>query len=99
MIVVRSVYIVTYDICEPKRLHDVYKTMRGYGDHIQYSVFRCELSAAERIRMIGDLVEVMDQVEDQVLIVLLGPAEGFAKDRIQAVGKPYLIPERHAVVV
>ena len=31
-------YIVCYDICDDKRLRQVFKTMRSYGDHLQYSV-------------------------------------------------------------
>jgi len=27
-------YLVTYDICDPKRLRKVYRLMRGYGDHL-----------------------------------------------------------------
>src|SRR5690606_35574631 len=44
----RTAYVVTYDICEPKRLRRVYRIMLGYGDHLQYSVFRCELTDRER---------------------------------------------------
>ena len=40
----------TYDICEDKRLAKVYKIMRGYGDHLQYSVFECQLTQAVRSR-------------------------------------------------
>ncbi len=45
----RRAYLVTYDICEAKRLREVFKTMRGHGDHLQYSVFRCELNRSELI--------------------------------------------------
>ena len=34
----RNTYIVCYDICEPKRLRDVFKMMCGWGDHLQLSV-------------------------------------------------------------
>lgn len=37
---------VTYDICQDKRLARVHKTMRGFGDHLQYSVFECQLTPA-----------------------------------------------------
>src|SRR5437870_5051974 len=45
----RTCYIVAYDIADPKRLQRVHRTMRGYGDPLQYSVFRCILSPSERI--------------------------------------------------
>ena len=44
----RTSYLVSYDICDDKRLRKVFQTMRGYGDHLQYSVFQCQLTAADR---------------------------------------------------
>ena len=37
----RTTYLVCYDICDDKRLKKVFKVMRNYGDHLQYSVFEC----------------------------------------------------------
>ncbi|MFO0762685.1 MAG: CRISPR-associated endonuclease Cas2, partial [Byssovorax sp.] len=36
----RHTYVVAYDVCDPKRLRQVHKTMRGFGDALQLSVFR-----------------------------------------------------------
>jgi CRISPR-associated protein Cas2 len=94
----RAVYLVCYDICESRRLRLVYKTMRGYGDHLQFSVFRCELSARERAELIGALASVINHDEDQVLIVDLGPADGRAAECFFALGKPYTPPVRVAVI-
>lgn len=95
----RSCYLVTYDICDPKRLHRVYKMMRGFGDHLQYSVFRCELSRAERVKMVAALDPLIHHGEDQVLIVDIGPADGRSRKAFTALGRAYTHPERHAVVV
>ena len=43
----RSSYLVCYDICDDKRLKKVFKAMRGFGDHLQYSVFECQFTAAD----------------------------------------------------
>jgi CRISPR-associated endonuclease Cas2 len=40
----RISYLVCYDICDDKRLRKVFQTMRNYGDHLQYSVFECQLT-------------------------------------------------------
>jgi CRISPR-associated protein Cas2 len=95
----RGVYLVCYDICDGRRLRQVYKAMRGYGDHLQLSVFRCELSARERAELIGDLSALINSDEDQVLIVDLGPTDGRASQCFFALGKPYTPPARVAVVV
>mgnify|MGYP001101345336 CR=1 FL=1 len=95
----RSAYIVSYDIADPKRLKKVYKTMYGFGDHIQLSVFRCELSPAEKVRMLAKLNKLIHHDQDQILIIDLGPARGRAENCIDAIGKPYKPQERLAVVV
>jgi len=74
----RNVFLVCYDVCNDRRLKRVYKAMRGYGDHLQFSVFRCELSARERAEMIAELSPLIAHDEDQVLIIDIGPADGRA---------------------
>jgi len=38
-------YVICYDITEPKRWRHVYKRLHGYGRRLQYSIFRCRLTA------------------------------------------------------
>lgn len=95
----KTAYLVTYDICEPERLRAVFKLMKGAGEHVQFSVFRCELSDLEREELISELVEVIRPSEDQVLFVDLGPPDGRAADCVLAVGRPYRQPERRPVIV
>lgn len=47
----RSVFLLCYDVADDKRLRKTYKKMCGFGTPLQYSVFRCELSATEKQRM------------------------------------------------
>jgi CRISPR-associated protein Cas2 len=95
----RTVYLVCYDVCNDKRLKRVYKAMRGYGDHLQLSVFRCELSDRERAEMIAELSPLIAHDQDQVLIIDIGPADGRGGLVFQSIGKTYVAPERHAVIV
>lgn len=95
----RQTYLVTYDISDPKRLRQVFQLMRGYGDHLQLSVFRCELGARERMELRAQLLELIHATEDQVLFVDLGPADGRAREAIESLGRAYTHPERLAVVV
>ena len=39
-----------YDICDDRRLAKVHKTTRGFGDHLQYSIFECQFNAADLAR-------------------------------------------------
>ncbi len=95
----RHTYVVTYDICEPKRLRKVYKLMLGWGDHLQLSVFQCELSHRELVELRIQLDRIIKPSEDQVLFANLGTIEGRAADAISALGRPYADPERVAIVV
>lgn len=95
----RQTYLITYDICEPKRLRLVYQTMKGYGDHVQLSVFRCDLTLRDLAELKAKLVEIVHAGEDQVLFVDLGPAEGRAQSCISSMGRAYVSPERLALVI
>ena len=95
----RNTYIVCYDICDPKRLRDVFKTMRGWGDHLQLSVFECRLTRADLVTLRAELAEIIDHREDQVLFVDLGPAGARGDRVITALGKPYLVLDAPCIIV
>jgi CRISPR-associated protein Cas2 len=95
----RQMYVVTYDICDPKRLRKVYKFMLGWGEHLQLSVFQCELSHRELVELRAGLARIIHHLEDQILFVDVGPVEGRGSDSISALGKPYIDVDRLAVVV
>ena len=44
----RTTYLVCYDIANDKRLRRVFKVCKNYGDHLQFSVFECDLNPAEK---------------------------------------------------
>ena len=83
----RRLCIVTYDISDPKRLRRVFRTLKGYGEHLQLSVFRCDLTASQRLELVAKLGETVDHSEDQVMLVDLGPSEGRSHS-IEFVGRP-----------
>jgi CRISPR-associated protein Cas2 len=85
----RHIYLVTYDIRDDKRLRKVFKTMRDFGDHLQYSVFECQLSPADLIALKAALAEIIHHAQDQVLLIDLGPAAGRGARVIESIGQPY----------
>ena len=36
-------YLVCYDIRDPQRWRRCFKLLKGYGEGLQYSIFRCRL--------------------------------------------------------
>ncbi len=97
--VMRKIHIVSYDISDPKRLRKVFQTMRNWGDHIQLSVFECELTDRELVELRTDLASIIHHGEDQVLFIDVGPVAGRGDRSIESLGRKYLPPERLAVVV
>jgi CRISPR-associated protein Cas2 len=86
----RTTYLVCYDIADDKRLRRVFRACKNYGDHIQFSVFECDLNPAEKARFESELAEIINHIEDQVIFVTLGPADGRGDRVITALGLPYL---------
>lgn len=85
----RTTYLVAYDICDAKRLRRVFKTCRDYGEHLQYSVFECDLSPRELAELEGKLTAILKHDEDQVLFITLGPAETRGQRAIHSLGLAY----------
>ncbi len=85
----RNTFLVCYDVRNDLRLRKVHKTMRGFGDHLQYSIFECQFTASDVVRCRHALGKVINHREDQVLFVDLGPVEGRGDRVITALGIPY----------
>jgi CRISPR-associated protein Cas2 len=92
-------YVVSYDIMDPKRLHQVHKTMKGFGDPIHYSVFRCLLNDRGKVELVAALSEIIKHDEDRIMIVDLGPLDGRAEERIEFMGVRPPETESKTVVV
>ncbi len=95
----RRCYLVAYDIADPKRLRRVFKTMKGYGAHVQLSVFQCDLPEMDLIRMKAALTEIIHHKEDQVLIIDLGPTESHPIKKFEALGMAVELEERRPRVI
>jgi len=97
---VRHRYLVAYDVSDATRLRRVHKKLLGFGDPLQYSVFQCNLSDVEKLRMVEGLSELIHHDEDRVLIVDIGPVQGRAAVAFEFLGVRQEVPmERQAVIV
>lgn len=63
-------YVIAYDITEPKRWRKVYKLINGYGRRLQYSVFRCRLTARQMEKLRWELESLLT-TEDRLLAIHL----------------------------
>lgn len=64
----RRWYLVMYDIRDERRWRDAYRILRGWGERLQYSVFRVNVSDREREKLRWELSQVLDAV-DSLLVV------------------------------
>ncbi len=62
------IYLVCYDICEPKRLTNVAKTLERFGIRIQYSFFQVDAPPSIINRMKEKVLEIIDKKEDRFFI-------------------------------
>jgi len=69
------------------------------GDHLQYSVFECQLTRSDLARCRHLLSEIVNHREDQVLFVDLGPVEGRGDRVITALGRAYSPLDSPCIVV
>jgi CRISPR-associated protein Cas2 len=72
--------------------------MQGFGEHLQLSVFQCDLTAIDRIEMQAALEAIINRDEDKVLIIDLGPTDPFPVKNIQGLGKQVKVVRRAAII-
>lgn len=95
----REYVLVAYDISNPKRLKKVYKTMRGFGDRIQGSVFLCQISKKEEKILQMKLDDIIVSSEDQILIIRLGKKENISFSKLWVViGKQVNISDNSILI-
>ena len=94
----RRHYLVTYDIADDKRRTEIFRLLEGNGDHVQFSVFYCELNERERIVMETGLNGLIHHDDDQVLILDLGHGAAPLEGALRSLGRSYVAPCRVQVV-
>ena len=91
-------YIVSYDISDPKRWRKIFRLMHGYGDWLQLSVFQCRLTRRRHAELIAMLDEMIQHKEDHVVLLDLGLADE-VNPHVVSLGKDFQPIEREPVVV
>ncbi|GIX21715.1 MAG: CRISPR-associated endoribonuclease Cas2 1 [Gammaproteobacteria bacterium] len=76
----RTLYLIAYDVRNPKRLRRVHKVLKEFATGGQKSAFECYLSDAERNELLSRVRDQMDETQDALLIVAL-------KDRTNVIVK------------
>lgn len=91
------IFLVSYDIAEPRRWRRVFKLLRENGEHQQLSVFICRLPVARMKRLAARLAMLTDPAQDRLMVIELGTAADAAR-RIGGAQPAILRPPPHVVV-
>ena len=63
-------HLVCYDVRHPKRLRKTAKVLEGYGERVQYSIFRIRVTEHKLQKVRWELSEILTQ-DDSLLIIPL----------------------------
>ncbi len=91
-------YIVAYDISDPRRWRKVFKLMNGYGVWVQLSVFQCRMNRRRQAELLAKLSNLIDHKADHVVLVDVGVADTM-EPRVTSLGKPFHPLKREPVIV
>jgi CRISPR-associated protein Cas2 len=91
----RSVFLIAYDVSDDKRRTKIHSKLKGYGEALQYSLFRCALTPSERMGLRSEMWELIDHATDRVLLIDLGPDEGRGRLALESWGIPLDDPAAH----
>ncbi|MCF6285315.1 MAG: CRISPR-associated endonuclease Cas2 [Candidatus Hydrogenedentes bacterium] len=72
----RKHVLITYDVSNDKRLRKIFTLLRGYGEHVQYSVFLCQLTDKDLVVLSEKIKDCIHSSEDQVILIKLGSVGG-----------------------
>ena len=64
-------YLVAYDVSNPKRLSKVAKLLEDFGTRVQYSLFECRLEPDAFHMLWEELVGLLDETEDRLVAYCL----------------------------
>lgn len=58
--------VICYDVADDRRRNRIARTLEGYGERVQDSVFECHLDAARLRRLKATLRPLVDETADRV---------------------------------
>ena len=88
--------LLSYDIPDDKRRTKVMKTLAGYGQRVQYSVFECEIRPADHKRLEAQLRSLIHKEQDDVRLYQLCEA---CTGRVTMLGKARMHRQEDFVIL
>ncbi|HEU5011648.1 MAG TPA: CRISPR-associated endonuclease Cas2 [Roseiflexaceae bacterium] len=83
--------LISYDVVNDKRRTQVLKLLKGYGTHVQYSVFECDLTAQQLATIQREIRTLIDLHTDSVRVYQLDQA-GVKRVQVLGIGQVTVEP-------
>ncbi len=85
--------LLAYDVRDPKRLGKIARIAESYGERLQYSLFRCQLSQRQLERMNWELAQVAESEDDLLIAPLCARCAGQIGERDKTSGREWAVEE------
>ena len=85
----RRMFLCSYDVADDKRRARLFDVLKDHGEHVQFSLFLCELSPTEYTRLVSLCREHVHAEQDQLLLLDLGPPAIDWTQCLAVLGKPW----------
>lgn len=85
----RRFYLCTYDVADDKRRSRLFELMKDNGEHVQYSVFLCELNDREHANLSAQCRNILNEEQDQLLLLDVGSAMIDLSQNLTTIGKEW----------
>lgn len=89
----RTRYLLAYDIRDPRRLRRVHEAAKDFGEPLQYSLFVCDLTRVELVRLRARLMAEMVLDKDSVAVVDLGAPASRGVTCVEFLGRRRPLPD------
>lgn len=63
-------HLIAYDVRDPKRLRKTAKLLEGYGERVQFSIFRIRVTKHKLEKIRWELSEILFDVDNLLIIPL-----------------------------
>ena len=90
----RNLYIVAYDIADPKRLRKLHRIVKQYATGGQKSAFECFLTSTERTELVKRGCLVINKKEDRFALL---PVELRGQSILKGIALPAADPDFYYV--
>lgn len=71
-----SWHLIAYDVRDPKRLKKTAKVLEGYGERVQFSIFRVRVTKQKLEKLRWELSEILFDVDDLLIIPICSQCSG-----------------------